>query len=65
MRPGFIRAPMVDRVLDKGMFSEEQILAAEPMHRMGKPEEIAEAVLCYCSDASSFVTELPMPIDGG
>jgi len=63
--PGFIRTPMVDRVLDKGVFSEEQIFAAEPMHRMGKPEEIAEAVLWLCSDASSFVTGLPMPVDGG
>jgi NAD(P)-dependent dehydrogenase (short-subunit alcohol dehydrogenase family) len=63
--PGFIRTPMVERVLDKGLFSEEQIFAAEPMHRMGKPEEIAEAVLWLCSDASSFVTGLPMPVDGG
>jgi NAD(P)-dependent dehydrogenase (short-subunit alcohol dehydrogenase family) len=35
------------------------------MHRMGKPEEIAEAVLSLCSDASSFATGLPMPVDGG
>jgi NAD(P)-dependent dehydrogenase (short-subunit alcohol dehydrogenase family) len=63
--PGFIQTPMVERVLDKGTFSEEQIFAAEPMHRMGKPEEIAEAVLWLCSDASSFVTGLPMPVDGG
>jgi NAD(P)-dependent dehydrogenase (short-subunit alcohol dehydrogenase family) len=63
--PGFIRTPMVERVLDKGLFNEEQIFAAEPMHRMGKPEEIAEAVLWLCSEASSFVTGLPMPVDGG
>ena len=63
--PGFVRTPLVDRCLDKGAFSEEQILAAEPMHRMGNPEEIAEAVLWLCSDASSFVTGLPMPVDGG
>jgi NAD(P)-dependent dehydrogenase (short-subunit alcohol dehydrogenase family) len=63
--PGFIRTPMVERVLDKGAISEEQIFATEPMHRMGKPDEIAEAVLWLCSDASSFVTGLPMPIDGG
>lgn len=63
--PGFIRTPMVERVLDRGAFNEEQIFAAEPMHRMGKPEEIAEAVLWLCSDASSFVTGLPMPVDGG
>lgn len=63
--PGFIRTPMVERALDKGLFNEEQIFASEPMHRMGKPEEIAEAVLWLCSGASSFVTGLPMPVDGG
>lgn len=63
--PGFIRTPMVERALDKGTFSEDQIFAAEPMHRMGKPEEIAEAVLWLSSEASSFVTGLPMPVDGG
>ncbi len=63
--PGFIRTPMVERALDKGAFDEEQIFAMEPMHRMGKPEEIAEAVLWLASDASSFVTGLPMPVDGG
>jgi NAD(P)-dependent dehydrogenase (short-subunit alcohol dehydrogenase family) len=63
--PGFVSTPLVDRCLDKGAFSEAQILAAEPMHRMGRPEEIAEAVLWLCSDASSFVTGLPMPVDGG
>jgi NAD(P)-dependent dehydrogenase (short-subunit alcohol dehydrogenase family) len=63
--PGFIHTPMVERALDKGTFSEVQIFAVHPMHRMGKPEEIAEAVLWLCSDASSFVTGLPMPVDGG
>jgi NAD(P)-dependent dehydrogenase (short-subunit alcohol dehydrogenase family) len=33
--PGFVRTPLVDRCLDKGAFSVEQILAAEPMRRMG------------------------------
>jgi NAD(P)-dependent dehydrogenase (short-subunit alcohol dehydrogenase family) len=31
----------------------------------GKPEEITEAVLWLCSDASSFVTGLPMPVASG
>jgi NAD(P)-dependent dehydrogenase (short-subunit alcohol dehydrogenase family) len=52
--PGVIHTPMVERILDKGGLSEEQIFAIEPMHRMGKPEEIAEAVLWLCSDASSL-----------
>jgi NAD(P)-dependent dehydrogenase (short-subunit alcohol dehydrogenase family) len=36
-----------------------------PMKRMGQPEEVAEAVLWLCSDASSFITGHVMPIDGG
>ena len=63
--PGFIRTPMIEESLDKGIVSEEQLFALEPMHHIGEPEEIAEAVLWLCSDASSFVTGLPMPVDGG
>ena len=63
--PGFIRTPMVERVLDRGVFDEQRIIESEPIHRMGKPEEIAEAVVWLCSDAASFVTGVPMPVDGG
>jgi NAD(P)-dependent dehydrogenase (short-subunit alcohol dehydrogenase family) len=63
--PGFIRTPMAERALDSGFLSEEQIVATEPINRMGKPEEIAEAVLWLCSDAASFVTGVPFPVDGG
>jgi NAD(P)-dependent dehydrogenase (short-subunit alcohol dehydrogenase family) len=63
--PGFIRTPMVERGLDTGMISMEQINAAEPMGRIGAPEEIAESVLWLMSDAASFVTGHAMSIDGG
>ena len=36
-----------------------------PMGRMGRPEEIAAAVLWLCSDAASFVTGQPIAVDGG
>jgi NAD(P)-dependent dehydrogenase (short-subunit alcohol dehydrogenase family) len=37
----------------------------EPMGRMGRPAEVAEAVVWLCSDAASFVTGHAMPVDGG
>jgi NAD(P)-dependent dehydrogenase (short-subunit alcohol dehydrogenase family) len=63
--PGFIRTAMVERVVDGGSISEDAMVAAEPIGRIGKPEEIANVVLFLCSDDASFVTGLPMPVDGG
>jgi len=63
--PGVIRTPMVERVIDKGDIREQIWIDAEPIGRMGKPEEIAEGVVWLLSDAASFVTGHPMVIDGG
>jgi NAD(P)-dependent dehydrogenase (short-subunit alcohol dehydrogenase family) len=63
--PGFIRTAMVERVIDGGSISEDAMIAAEPIGRIGKPEEIANVVLFLSSDDASFVTGLPMPVDGG
>jgi len=35
------------------------------MHRIGRPDEVADVVLWLCSDRSSFVTGATIPIDGG
>ena len=43
----------------------DPLSAVSPTGRLGKPEEIAEAVVWLCSDAASFVTGHPMSIDGG
>jgi NAD(P)-dependent dehydrogenase (short-subunit alcohol dehydrogenase family) len=63
--PGAIRTPMLERVMDTVPGSEQWYIAGEPIGRMGKPDEIAEAVVWLLSDAASFVTGHPMAIDGG
>jgi NAD(P)-dependent dehydrogenase (short-subunit alcohol dehydrogenase family) len=63
--PGVIKTPMVERITGQRAGRAERMAAVEPVGRMGKPEEIAEAVVWLCSEAASFVTGLPMPVDGG
>jgi NAD(P)-dependent dehydrogenase (short-subunit alcohol dehydrogenase family) len=36
-----------------------------PLRRLGRPEEIAAAVMWLCSDEASFVTATALPVDGG
>jgi NAD(P)-dependent dehydrogenase (short-subunit alcohol dehydrogenase family) len=43
----------------------ERVIGQEPVGRMGRPEEIAAAVLWLCSDAAAFVVGHAMVIDGG
>ena len=63
--PGLINTPMVARMIDSGGMNEQEFLAAEPVGRMGRPEEIGEGVVWLLSDAASFVTGHSLSIDGG
>jgi len=63
--PGVIKTPMIDRFTGKNKEVEKQFESAEPIGRMGEPEEVAEAVTWLCSDAASFVTGHSMAVDGG
>jgi NAD(P)-dependent dehydrogenase (short-subunit alcohol dehydrogenase family) len=56
--PGFINTPLVGDVAS-GDFG--RLL---PIGRLGKPEEVAEAVVWLCSDAASYVTGHTMVVDG-
>jgi NAD(P)-dependent dehydrogenase (short-subunit alcohol dehydrogenase family) len=64
--PGLIQTPMSDQMVAAGQ--GEALKAMEksiPMARVGRPEEIASAVLWLCSDAASYVTGQSISVDGG
>ena len=63
--PGIIDTPMMDRFTGGTAQGRERAIAQEPVGRMGKPEEIAEAVLWLCSDPAAFVVGHALVIDGG
>jgi NAD(P)-dependent dehydrogenase (short-subunit alcohol dehydrogenase family) len=64
--PAFIVTPMLER---GGMLNDPAVRAAmenlHPIKRMGRPEEVAAAVVWLCSDEASFVTGHAMLVDGG
>jgi 2-keto-3-deoxy-L-fuconate dehydrogenase len=68
--PARVHTPFVDGYLAKnypGREAEQMkvLAAAQPIGRMGTPEEIALMALYLCSDAASFITGIDLPIDGG
>ena len=63
--PGIIETPMMDRFSGGTEEGRQRVIAQEPVGRMGKPEEIAAAVLYLCSDAAKFVIGHAMVVDGG
>lgn len=60
--PGYIETPMTEDTMRR---RGERVIARTALSRMGKPEEIAEAVVWLCSDRASFVTGSAWTVDGG
>jgi NAD(P)-dependent dehydrogenase (short-subunit alcohol dehydrogenase family) len=63
--PGIIETPMMDRFSGGTPEGRQRVIDQEPVGRMGKPEEIAAAVLYLCSDAAAFVIGHALVADGG
>jgi NAD(P)-dependent dehydrogenase (short-subunit alcohol dehydrogenase family) len=63
--PGYIETPMMKRFTGGTPEGRAKVIAEEPVGRMGKPEEIAAAVVWLCSDAAAFMIGHAMVIDGG
>jgi 2-keto-3-deoxy-L-fuconate dehydrogenase len=68
--PARIHTGFVDGYLTKNYPGEEaemfeKLSAAQPIGRMGEPEEVANLALYLCSDEASFLTGVDYPLDGG
>ena len=60
--PGTIRTPAVERMDKAGIARMESL---HPIGRLGRPEEVAAAILFLASDEASFITGAVLPVDGG
>jgi NAD(P)-dependent dehydrogenase (short-subunit alcohol dehydrogenase family) len=65
VNPAVIDTEMVDRLADGLSMKKEDLSTLHPIGRLGRVEEVAEAVLWLCSAKSSFVTGHSLLVDGG
>ena len=68
--PGPVMTPMLRGFIEKSRktdtpFSEESLIAASPLSRIAKPEEIATSVLFLCSPQAANITGAVLTVDGG
>ena len=56
---------LMDKLLSSNPDQMEEFRQIVPIGRIAEPEEMAEAVIWLCSNESSFVTGLTMPVSGG
>ena len=63
--PGSIETPMVADMITKGWITMEAMVEGSAIKRLGRPEEIASAVLWLCSPGASFVVGHALVVDGG
>jgi len=60
--PGYIETPMTEALPEK---AKEELRRLIPMERLGRPEDVAEAVLFLVSEASGYITGQVLNVNGG
>jgi NAD(P)-dependent dehydrogenase (short-subunit alcohol dehydrogenase family) len=67
--PGIIDTGMFDQAVDMVAADRDELAATigemHPMGRIGRPEEVAAAILFLASEEASFITGVPLSVDGG
>jgi NAD(P)-dependent dehydrogenase (short-subunit alcohol dehydrogenase family) len=61
--PGWITTPL--QAVSATRPESQNLEGKIPLRRIGKPEDIADVVSFFCSDASRYVTGTTLPVDGG
>ncbi len=64
VNPGYIETPMTAQMLEDVQRREDAV-GLHPIGRLGKAEDVANAILFLASDDASFVTGVALPVDGG
>lgn len=68
--PGTVDTPFVEAYLEKYHAHEKEkiraeVIARQPIGRLGKPEDVAQMVRYLCSPEADFINGAVLPIDGG
>ncbi len=63
--PGFIETPMVRKAVEGDEERKHRIMIRTPMGRLGEPEDIGNAAVFLCSQASKYITGTTLVVDGG
>lgn len=62
--PGVVETPMTGGMLQEIGVAED-LVGRTPLGRLGRPEDIADAVQFLCSEKAAFITGAALTVDGG
>jgi NAD(P)-dependent dehydrogenase (short-subunit alcohol dehydrogenase family) len=63
--PGVIDTPMMDETFERFPDFRDALIGFVPLQRMGRPDEVANAIAWLCSEGASFITGESIAVEGG